>query len=207
MEENEIQEKIIGLPETILMTLLVGVEELAEFAILVFTLGLGIIVVEVMNGAVGGVLEMYMALRGGKGIVKWIVQPIGAFINGISGCLLPGKTVAMLTGIWVINHPAMLAKITNIVGRATGQAVQNITTTIRGGVSEIGGGVSGAAEAIAGKTVEPGVSAARQRMTMATGTTSGKIIGADRMVQAREVRNQQNMQKDVSEDIQMKEAA
>lgn len=157
-EEDEVGQKLIGLPETILMTLLVGGEELLEFAILMITLGAGIIVVEVMNIAVGAALEMYMLLRGGKGVMKMIVQPIGSFINGISGCLLPGKTVAMLVGIGVINHPEFISKAVKLVGKMAGSVVT------------AGGALAGEMIGTApGKTGEEGASAARQRIAMVMG--------------------------------------
>ena len=154
------------------MLLLVGVEELVEFFILVITLGTGIMVVEVMDGAMGGVLEMYMGLRGPGGITKWIVEPIGTFINGISGSLLPGKTVATAVGIWVINHPEALAKAIAVVGKFVGDIAQQATSAITGGAG--GGRAPGVATA---STAESGASAARSRMTTATGSRQGKSFG------------------------------
>lgn len=159
-DEKDNGNNIIGLPETIFMTLLVGMEEFVEFLILVITLGAGIMVVEVMNGAVGGALEMYMALRGGKGVVKWIVQPVGAFINGISMSLLPGKTIAMLVGIWAINHSeAIEKKIAAVGGSAVASGV------MAGGIARSGG----IAQAAAAPSGEANAAAARQRIEMVTG--------------------------------------
>ncbi len=161
-DEKDNGNKIIGLPETIFITLLVGMEELVEFLILVITLGTGIIVVEIMDGVVGAGLEMYMALRGGRGIVKWVVEPIGAFINGISLCLLPGKTIATLAGIWAINHSEKIEKKLNVIGKSAGGSA------IAGGV--VAGGIArtGAATQPTTAASEPNASTARQRIEMVT---------------------------------------
>lgn len=212
MEENEIKNKTIGLPETIFIGLLVGIEELAEAVILIVTLGLGIIVVEVMNGAMFLIIEMYMLLRGGRGIMKLIVEPIGAAINGFSGGILPGKTVAALTGIWVINNPEKIDKITGGMTKFIGQ----IGTTV---ATAAGGAVGGAAAKVAsskivgtitekavGGAVEQGAVAARQRITMATRASSASAVGAERMIQAR-AQAQQAAQQPVPEGESLQKAA
>lgn len=200
MSEAEIKQNIIGLPETIFILLLVGMEELVEFFILVITLGTGIMVVEVMDGAMGGALEMYMGLRGPGGIIKWIVEPIGTFINGISGSLLPGKTVATAVGIWVINHPEVIDKLAGAVAKVAGTAVKVATTVVGGAAGGVVGAVAGgvARSAVAGvgeKVVEMGASGTRQRMAMATGVSSKKLEGINRARQAQE-RAKQSMSKE-----------
>ena len=195
MPEDEIAQKIIGLPETIFIILLVGFEELIEAVILLFTLGLGIIVVEVMNGGMFALIEMYMLLRGGRGVMRLIVEPIGTAINGFSGGVLPGKTVATGCGIWIINHPEKIEKALGMVGKVTGQVVQIAATAASGAVGTTVTRVAGSkvVGAVAEKTAEAGAATARQRMTMATRGVSAKVIGAERMQRER-VRAQQASQ-------------
>lgn len=101
--------------ETVLVLTLVGVEELFETLILVITLGAGIIITEMMNAAMAALLEMYMLLRGGRGVMKLIVVPICAMIDAATGGLAPGKLIGMSVGIWIINHPSKLEKIAETV--------------------------------------------------------------------------------------------
>lgn len=105
MEEEDIQKKKIGLSETILVLITVGIEELFEAFILVFTLGAGIIVTEIMNAAMAALIEMYMLLRGGKGVMRLVVTPVCAVLDAATGGLAPGKFIGVSIGIWLINRP------------------------------------------------------------------------------------------------------
>lgn len=175
MEDDAIKENTISLPETIFILLLVGMEELVEIAILVLTAGAGIIVTEIMNGAVAALIEMYMLLRGGRGIMKLVVQPIGAAIDAATGGLAPGKFIATGAGIWIINHPEKVEKLMGVIGKIGGKVVQAAAIAAGGAAGAVAIRAVGtkAVEGVAAKTVEAGASAARQRMTMATrGTRS-----------------------------------
>lgn len=212
MPEESPQQKTIGLPETIFLVLLVGIEELTEAVILIVTLGAGIIVTEPMNLGMFSLIEMYMLLRGGKGLMKLIVEPIGSFINGISADILPGKTVGLIAGIWVINNPEKIDKMTGGITKFVGQAVGTVAAAV-GGVAGgaaarvVGGKVVGAvAEKAVGGAVEQGAVAARQRMTMATRASSANVVGAERMIQAR-ARVQQHAQQNAQENTPIQEAA
>lgn len=205
MDEDQ-DKKLIGLAEAIFIVLLVAAEELIEFAILLVTLGAGIIIVEIMNGAMFMVIEMYMLLRGGRGLMKLIVQPIGAAINGATGGLAPGKTVALMTGIWIMNHPEKIDRAMGVVAKMTGQVAQVALTAVSGGAGGVAAKVAGGAvaEVAAGKASVAGASAVRQRMAMAARTSSGKIVGAERMIQRRAERN---AQQDTAENPPMQQAA
>ena len=113
---EESPQKIIGLAETILVLMLVGIEELFEAAILVFTLGAGILVTEIMNGAMAMLIEMYMLLRGGKGVKKLIVTPVCAMIDAATGGLAPGKFIGLAMGIWMINRPEKFGALESVAG-------------------------------------------------------------------------------------------
>lgn len=194
MTEEAPQEKTIGLAETIFVLLLVGIEEFFEFLILVITLGAGILVTEPMNLAMASLIEMYMIFRGGRGVMKLIVQPIGASINAFTANLAPGKTIALAAGIWLINNPEKMEKATGVITQFTGTIVTAASTAV-------GGVVGGAAAKIAGgKIAGAGVSATRARMAMATGASSGKISQVNRLLQAR-AQAQQNMSKDTLQGI------
>ncbi|HBI25311.1 MAG: hypothetical protein UT41_C0003G0011 [Candidatus Wolfebacteria bacterium GW2011_GWC2_39_22] len=191
MPEEEIKQKTIGLAETIFVVLLVGTEEFFEFLILVITLGTGIIVTEPMNLATGLAIEAYMLLRGGRGVMKLIVQPIGTSINAATANLAPGKTVALVAGIWIINNPDKMEKVMGAIAKVTGQAIQ-IGATVFGGVAggaaaKVAGGMATkiATRKFTGATVtkveQKGVSAARQRMASANRASEAGVMGAKRM--------------------------
>ena len=110
-----IDKKTIGLAEALLVLTLVGIEELLEAVILVITLGAGIIITEIMNAAMAALLEMYMLLRGGRGVMKLIVMPICAMVDAATGGLAPGKLIGMSIGIWIIDHPSKLEKTAEAV--------------------------------------------------------------------------------------------
>lgn len=118
-EEDIGKEKTIGLAETIFMLTLVGMEELFEAGILVITLGAGIIITELMNAAMAALIEMYMLLRGGQGVMKLIVTPVCAAIDAATGGLAPGKFIGVAIGIWLINHPEMSGKLGMAAGMRT----------------------------------------------------------------------------------------
>lgn len=127
--DEEIQTKTIGLAETIFLVLLVGAEEFMEVIILLVTLGTGIIVVEIMNVATAILMEMYMLFRGGTGVKRLLIQPLGAFFDGILGTILPIKTLAMVIGIWMINNSEKIEKLTGpagtvVMGGVKGAAAQ-----------------------------------------------------------------------------------
>ena len=153
-----------------LMLVFVGVEEAFEALILVITLGVGIIIVEVMDGAMMAVLEMYMVYRGGRGVMRLIVEPIGAIINGVTGGLAPGKTVATAIGIWLINHPS---RIEQAVEKAAGglKRIGNTTAATFGGVATLTEMQPATVTVSAGATIaEQPSSVVRQRTTLAGGT-------------------------------------
>ena len=211
MPEEVSQHKIIGLAETMFIMLLVGIEELIELLILLITLGAGIIIVEVMNGAVFMMIGMYIFLRGGKGVMKLIIQPIGAFINGATLGLAPGKTIALGTGIWIINHPEKMEKMVGKIGAITGQIAQVAMTAAGGAVGSIAAKVGGkviatGAETAARTVVEGGASSVRQRMTMATRGASAKVVGAERMLRERARAQQASQQIEEAPDAYQKAA-
>lgn len=123
MEEDVINKKIIGMAETILVLMLVGIEEIFEVFILVITIGAGIIITEIMNVAMAGLIEMYIILRGGRGVKKLIVQPICAVVDAFTGGLLPGKFVGTAIAIWVINHPEKTGQITGRLSKMAGKTM------------------------------------------------------------------------------------
>lgn len=119
MPEEDIPQKKIGLAETILVLMAVGIEELLEAAVLVFTLGTGIILTEIMNAATAGVIEMYMLLRGGRGIMRLVVTPVCATIDAATGGLAPGKFIGLSIGIWLINRPEK-SEVLNVIASPAG---------------------------------------------------------------------------------------
>lgn len=121
--DEAINEKTIGLVETILVLTIVGVEEIFEVIILLITLGTGILITEFMNGAMAALLEMYMVLRGGRGVMKLIVTPICALIDAATGGLAPGKLIGAAIGIWVINHPSKLEKMAEKITKGSSRGV------------------------------------------------------------------------------------
>ncbi|HBT74771.1 TPA: hypothetical protein DEB29_02045 [Candidatus Wolfebacteria bacterium] len=184
--DEEIKTKTVGLAETIFLVLLVGIEELVEVAILLVTLGAGIGVVEIMNIGMVALLEMYMIFRGGVGIKRLIVQPLGGVLDGILGTILPIKTISTMIGIWMINNSEKIEKI-------VGPAGQIIATRGKGAVTATARNATVAASAQTAATtaetarrevVTVNASAVGQRMEM---PTQRRVSGVgDRMAERRE---------------------
>ncbi|OGM92667.1 hypothetical protein A2372_00465 [Candidatus Wolfebacteria bacterium RIFOXYB1_FULL_54_12] len=128
---EESPQKIIGLPETVLVLMIVGIEELFEAFILVITLGAGIIITEIMNAAMAALIEMYMLLRGGKGVKKLIVTPVCAMIDAATGGFAPGKFIGLAMGIWMINRPEKFGALESVASTkkmATGSVAGAVRT-------------------------------------------------------------------------------
>lgn len=162
--EDEVKTKTVGLAEAIFIVLLVSFEELAEVGILLVTLGAGIMVVEVMNVATGAALEMYMLLRGGVGIKRLIVQPLGMVFDGLLGTVLPIKTVSTMIGIWMINHPETVEQVAGPVGQIAGGGKKAVVTASRTAVTT-GAKAAGSAAAQGANAARGSLD--RQRMAMA----------------------------------------
>lgn len=164
---DEIRTKTVGLAEAIFLVILVSFEELAEVAILLVTLGAGIMVVEIMNVATAAVLEMYMLLRGGVGIKRLVVQPLGMVFDGLLGTVLPIKTVSTMIGIWMINHAEVVDQVMGPAGQiiAGGGKKAVVSSASRTAVST---GAKAAGSAVAQESNAARVSMARQRMQTAT---------------------------------------
>lgn len=169
--DEEIKTKKVGLAETIFLVLLVGLEEFIEVAILLVTLGTGIVVVEIMNIATAALLEMYMLLRGGVGVKRLLVQPLGAFFDGLLGTILPIKTISTVIGIWMINNSEKIEKVVGPAGQIiTSGGKGAVTATARNATTAAAGAQAAvrATEAAGKETATANASAVRQRMQMPT---------------------------------------
>ncbi len=113
-EQVEEEGSKINLAEAVIVLGLVGVEELLEAILIIFTVGFGIFIVEIMDIGTALAVEMYIYMRGGSGFWKLIVEPIGAIINGATAGIAPGKTVALGVAIHLINHPEKLGALEKV---------------------------------------------------------------------------------------------
>lgn len=102
----------ISLPEGILMMLIVLSADVAE--ILIDLTGVGIILGEIINFSVGGLIELWLFLKGTKGFWKLASIPIGMIADGIFGSIFPVKTITMALTIFLVNKGEKIAPIAKI---------------------------------------------------------------------------------------------
>lgn len=188
--DEEIKTKKVGLAETIFLVLLVGLEEFIEVIILLVTLGTGIMVVEIMNGVTAAALEMYMLLRGGTGIKRLLVQPLGAFFDGLLGTILPIKTLSTVIGIWMINNSEKIEKVVGPAGQAIASGGKGaVTSTARSTTAAASAQVAAGAAETAKAEATASAAATRQRMQMATQGAGGVNRTSD-LMNARRAENE-----------------
>ncbi len=115
-EQNETEQKKIGLPEGIFMTLIVLTMDGVEF--LVDWTGVGIIIGEIVNFAGGGAVEVYLFLRGAKGVSQLATMGIGTILDGATSSALPIKTITWCITWYLFNHPKITEKVAKVAAVA-----------------------------------------------------------------------------------------
>jgi len=115
-EQNQDEQKKIGLPEGIFMTLVVlsidGVE------LLIGITGIGIIIGEIVNFVGGGAMEIYLFLRGARGAKQLVTMGVGTVLDGASSSILPIKTITWCITWYLFNHPKILEKAAGVAAIA-----------------------------------------------------------------------------------------
>ncbi len=110
-EEDEEKEGIrIHLAEGIFITLLLITTE-GIGAILSWATFAGAIISEVINGAVGIAVEIYLFFRGARGARQLAVFGLGIFIDEMDGGFFPTETILWLITWYLINHPKTMEKM------------------------------------------------------------------------------------------------
>lgn len=137
-EQNEEEQKKIGLPEGIFVSLIVLTMDVVE--ILVDLTGVGIIIGLIINFVGGGALEIYLFLRGARGTRQLVTMGIGVVLDGATSSVLPIKTITWFITWYLFNHPKVIEKVAPVAQIATG---------IAGAKAGAVGGVTGAAEKVA----------------------------------------------------------
>jgi hypothetical protein len=95
------EQKKISLPEGIIMTLIVLLADITEF--LVDLTIVGIIAVEILNFIIGGVIQLYLFLKGIKGLWKMGTNGLGTITDGVFASFLPIKTVTWFITWYLVN--------------------------------------------------------------------------------------------------------
>jgi len=116
------EQKKISLPEGIIMVLIVLCADIVE--ILVDLTGFGIIIGEVINFAVGAMIEFWLFIKGIKGFWKLTSWGIGTLLDGALASFLPIKTITLIITIWLVNHP----KAAQVAEVATGKIASAVKT-------------------------------------------------------------------------------
>jgi len=118
-EQNETEQKKIGLPEGIFVTLVVLTMDGVEF--LVSITGFGIIIGEIVNFVGGAAIEIYLFLKGARGARQLVTMGIGTVLDGVSSSALPIKTITFLITWYLVNHPKITEKVA-VVAAVAGAA-------------------------------------------------------------------------------------
>lgn len=95
----------VGLPEEIFVLLIFAFAWAIE--LLVALTGVGIIISEAINAALGAGLELYLWLRGAKGLWQLIMPLIGTIAE--ASVVIPGQIIALLIVFYLMNHPKLAA--------------------------------------------------------------------------------------------------
>ncbi|MDI6717723.1 MAG: hypothetical protein QMD86_01590 [Patescibacteria group bacterium] len=110
-------EKKISLPVSIILVMTVAICDVLEF--FVSMTGFGIMISEITNFLIGGAIEFYIFIIGGRGFKQLGTFMIGTAADGFTGGFLPVKTLTLLLTIYFINHPDKLGGLENITKVAT----------------------------------------------------------------------------------------
>lgn len=105
-EQNQEEQKKIGLPEGIFVTLVVLTMDGVEF--LVDLTGFGIIIGEIINFVGGGSVEIYLFLKGARGTRQLATMGVGTVLDGVTSSALPIKTITWLITWYLFNHPKVV---------------------------------------------------------------------------------------------------
>jgi len=115
-EQNQEEQKKIGLPEGIFVTLVVLTMDGVEF--LIDLTGVGIIIGEIINFVGGGAVEIYLFLKGARGARQLVTMGIGTVVDGATSSALPIKTITWLITWYLFNHPKILEKAAGVAAIA-----------------------------------------------------------------------------------------
>jgi len=141
-EQNQEDQKKIGLPEGIFVSLIVLTMDGVEF--LVDLTGVGIIIGEIVNFVGGGAVEIYLFLKGGRGARQLATMGVGTVLDGVTSSVLPIKTITWLITWYLFNHPKVIEKVAPVAQIATGAGIAGVGAAAAGGVTE--GATAGAAK-------------------------------------------------------------
>lgn len=101
--------KKVGLPEELIFIMMaIAVWVVGLFAA---ATGVGIIVSEALDAAFGTILEIYLWLRGARGVWQLIMPVIGTISE--ASVIIPGLVISLMIAYYLMNHP----KLTKAVGK------------------------------------------------------------------------------------------
>jgi hypothetical protein len=103
-EQNQAEQKKISLPEAIIMIEIVGSADLVK--LFVSLTGIGIIIAAIINFIVGGIMLLWLFMKGARGLGKLISM------------FIPIQTLALLVVIYLVNHPKIIKTTEKLTGGA-----------------------------------------------------------------------------------------